>query len=75
MQPTIASLHSHSDTTSYVKSQLHSKFGEHAFSFYSPAAWNSLPFLTEIWDRRRWHFRSHFQSEDGNKCSTCIDSI
>jgi len=59
MQPTIArvtrsGLCSHSDTTSYVTSRLRTKFGEHAFSFYSPAAWNSLPFLTDVWVRRRW---------------------
>jgi len=26
-------------------------------------------FLTEIWDRRCWHFLSHFQSENGNEYS------
>jgi len=48
MQPTIAratrsGLRSHSDTTSYVTPRLRTKFGERAFSFFGPAAWNSLP--------------------------------
>ena len=47
MQPTIArvtrsGLRSHSDTTSYVTPRLRTKFGERAFSFSGPAAWNSL---------------------------------
>ena len=47
MQPTIAratrsSLRSDSDTTSYVTPRLRTKFGERAFSFSGPAAWNSL---------------------------------
>jgi len=48
MQPTIArvtrsGLRSQSDTTSYVTPRPSTKFGERAFSFSGPAAWNSLP--------------------------------
>jgi len=48
MQPTIArvtrsGLRSQSDTTSYVTPRLRTKFGERAFLFSGPAAWNSLP--------------------------------
>jgi len=48
MQPTIArvtrsGLRSDSNTTSYVTPRLRTKFGERAFSFSGPAAWNSLP--------------------------------
>jgi len=48
MQPTSSrvmrsGMRSLSETDSYTTPRLHTKFGKPAFSFSSPASWNSLP--------------------------------
>ena len=47
-----------SDSLSYHKPWIRTKFGERAFSVAGPSAWNSLPHSLQSRPRRQWSARS-----------------